>query len=132
MAQYLDSIDKFFYPRSTRFPEQFMDDVKALVGMATSEIIEQFSQVYVYVFAFVPSTYCMIQACLAFIFRFASLSYVYFMKKVLYVFSSFITRKDMKDVSILIKNCMEFYFHFEYARVSSRVLPWIRFFCSEY
>ncbi|XP_028405418.1 dedicator of cytokinesis protein 7-like [Dendronephthya gigantea] len=44
MAQYLDNIDKFYYPRSSRFPEQFMDDVRALVGMATSEIIEQFSQ----------------------------------------------------------------------------------------
>jgi hypothetical protein len=45
MAQYLDSIDKFYFPRSTRFQEQFMDDVKALVSLATSEIIEQFSQV---------------------------------------------------------------------------------------
>lgn len=48
MAQYLDSIDKFYYPRNNRFPEQFMDDVKALVAMATSEIIEQFSQVLLY------------------------------------------------------------------------------------
>ena len=45
MAQYLDSIDKFYFPRSTRFQDQFMDDVRALVGMATMEIIEQFSQV---------------------------------------------------------------------------------------
>jgi hypothetical protein len=45
MAQYLDSIDKFYFPRSTRFPEQFMDDVRALIAMATSEIIEEFSQV---------------------------------------------------------------------------------------
>ena len=76
-----------------------MDDVKALVGMATSEIIEQFSQVYVYVFAFVPSTFCMIQAIFAnaFIFRFSSPSYIYIIKKVLYVFSSFITRKEIKD-----------------------------------
>lgn len=61
MAQYLDSIDKFFFPRSTRFPDQFMDDVKALVGMATSEIIEQFSQVRV-CSAFVTGSYIMIQA----------------------------------------------------------------------
>lgn len=81
MAQYLDSIDKFFYPRNARFPQQFMDDVKALVGMATSEIIEQFSQVYMYVFAFVPSTYCMIQTCFAFVCRFASPSCIYFIKK---------------------------------------------------
>ncbi|CAB4004072.1 Hypothetical predicted protein, partial [Paramuricea clavata] len=44
MAQYLDSIDKFYFSRSRRFPDQFMDDVRALVAMATSEIIEEFSQ----------------------------------------------------------------------------------------
>ena len=61
MAQHLDNIDKFFYPRNTRFPEQFMGDVKALVGMATSEIIEQFSQVRV-CSVFVTGTYSVIQA----------------------------------------------------------------------
>lgn len=53
MAQYLHSIDKFYFPRSTRFPEQFMDDVRALVRMATSEIIEQFSQVYLHLLLYV-------------------------------------------------------------------------------
>ena len=45
MAQYLDSIDKFYFPRSTRFPNQFKDDVRALISMATAEIIEKFNQV---------------------------------------------------------------------------------------
>ena len=80
MAQHLDSIDKFFYPRSTRFPEQFMDDVKALVAMATSEIIEQFSQVRV-CSVFVTGTYSVIQAfsLSCYMLHFASLSYICFM-----------------------------------------------------
>ena len=41
MAQYLESADKFFYPRKDRFHERYLDDVSALVNSVTSEVIRK-------------------------------------------------------------------------------------------
>lgn len=41
MAQHLDNTDRFFLPRKGRFPEQFLDDVRALVHTTVSEIVNK-------------------------------------------------------------------------------------------
>ena len=41
MAQYLETADKFFYPRKERFHERYLDDVSALVNSVTLEIIRK-------------------------------------------------------------------------------------------
>ena len=41
MAQYLESADKFFYPRKDRFHERYLDDVSALVHSVTLEVIRK-------------------------------------------------------------------------------------------
>ena len=39
MAQYLENTDKFFWIRKTRFPDQFLDDIRAMVNSTVAEII---------------------------------------------------------------------------------------------
>ena len=41
MAQYLESADKFFYPRKDRFHERYLDDVSALVHSVTLEVVRK-------------------------------------------------------------------------------------------
>jgi hypothetical protein len=41
MAQHLDNTDRFFLTRKNRFPEQFLDDVRALVTTTVSEIVSK-------------------------------------------------------------------------------------------
>lgn len=41
MAQHLDNTDRFFLPRKNRFPERFLDDVRALVNTTISEIVNR-------------------------------------------------------------------------------------------
>ncbi len=41
MAQYLESADKFFYPRKERFHERYFGDIAALVKTVTTEIIQK-------------------------------------------------------------------------------------------
>ena len=47
MAQYLETADKFFYPRKERFHERYLDDVSALVNSVTLEIIRKQEKVTV-------------------------------------------------------------------------------------
>ncbi|XP_078656499.1 dedicator of cytokinesis protein 7-like isoform X10 [Branchiostoma floridae x Branchiostoma belcheri] len=44
MAQYLAASDKLETPRKMRFPERFLDDVSALIGMMTGDIIARYSK----------------------------------------------------------------------------------------
>ncbi|XP_035698985.1 dedicator of cytokinesis protein 7-like isoform X3 [Branchiostoma floridae] len=44
MAQYLAATDKLDTPRKMRFPERFLDDVSALIGMMTGDIIARYSK----------------------------------------------------------------------------------------
>ncbi|XP_066298679.1 dedicator of cytokinesis protein 7-like isoform X4 [Branchiostoma lanceolatum] len=44
MAQYLAAADKLETPRKMRFPERFLDDVSALIGMMTGDIIARYSK----------------------------------------------------------------------------------------
>lgn len=39
MAQYLENTDKFFWIRKTRFPDQFLGDIRAMVNSTVAEII---------------------------------------------------------------------------------------------
>ena len=39
MAQYLENTDKFFWIRKTRLPDQFLDDIRAMVNSTVAEII---------------------------------------------------------------------------------------------
>ncbi|XP_048582972.1 dedicator of cytokinesis protein 7-like [Nematostella vectensis] len=41
MAQHLDNTDKFFWPRKTRFPDQFLGDLRALVNTTVQEIVNK-------------------------------------------------------------------------------------------
>ena len=38
MAQYLENTDKFFWTRKSRFPDQFLGDIRAMVNSTVSEI----------------------------------------------------------------------------------------------
>jgi len=38
MAQHLENTDKFFWTRKTRFPEQFLGDIQAMVHSTAAEI----------------------------------------------------------------------------------------------
>ena len=39
MAQYLENTDKFFWIRKTRFADQFLGDIRAMVNSTVAEII---------------------------------------------------------------------------------------------
>ena len=38
MSQYLENTDKFFWTRKSRFPEQFLGDIRAMVNSTVTEI----------------------------------------------------------------------------------------------
>ena len=38
MAQYLENTDKFFWTRKSRFPDQFLGDIRAMVNSTVFEI----------------------------------------------------------------------------------------------
>lgn len=38
MAQHLENTDKFFWTRKSRFPEQFLGDIRAMVNSTVCEI----------------------------------------------------------------------------------------------
>ena len=42
MAQYLENTDKFFWTRKSRFPDQFLGDIRAMVNSTVSEITGKF------------------------------------------------------------------------------------------
>ncbi|XP_068675223.1 dedicator of cytokinesis protein 7-like [Montipora foliosa] len=42
MAQHLENTDKFFWTRKSRFPEQFLGDIRAMVNSTVYEIITKF------------------------------------------------------------------------------------------
>ena len=39
MAQHLENTDKFFWTRKSRFPEQFLGDIRAMVNSTVTEIV---------------------------------------------------------------------------------------------
>ncbi|XP_073227641.1 dedicator of cytokinesis protein 7-like isoform X3 [Porites lutea] len=45
MAQYLENTDKFFWIRKTRFPDQFLGDIRAMVNSTVAEIIAKLENV---------------------------------------------------------------------------------------
>ena len=52
MAQYLENTDKFFWIRKTRFPDQFLGDIRAMVNSTVAEIIAKLEVTIFFVWIF--------------------------------------------------------------------------------